>query len=426
MKAKKLLSLIMATFMVSTLLAGCASKTSPTNETTTKKENVTLTYSIWDQNQKAALDEIATEFHKKNANITVKVEVTPWGDYWTKMDTAASGGALADILWMNGPNFQKYASNDILAPISEKIDKDKFNMGDFNESLVSLYTYNDKIYGMPKDLDTIGLWYNKKMFTDAGIKFPDATWTWDTFSEAAKKLTDSSKGVWGFASTVENQTGYYNTILQNGGKVISEDGKKSGYDDPNTIAAMKFWTDMIKNKVSPNLKQMTDTDPRTLFTSGKVAMITDGSWGQKTYVENEFTKTNVDCAVLPKGKENATVIHGVASVISAKSKNQDAAWEFLKFMGSKQAAEILANKAGIIPAFNGTQDIWVKSNTSFNLQIFIDELAYAKPYPVSKNTPKWQEAETKFFTKAWSGSVTIEEACKQVALEMNKVLAEEN
>lgn len=225
---------------------------------------------------------------------------------------------------------------------------------------------------------------------------------------------------------MENRTGYYNTVFQNGGYIISDDKKSSGFDQPEALAGLKFWTDLIHvHKVSPTQAQMTDTPPEALFESGKVAMLYAGSWMQIEFMNNEYTKDKVDVAVLPQGKERAVVIHGLGNVIDAKTKNPDAAWEFLEFLGSKEAAEIQAKTGTVIPAFNGTQESWVKSNPQFNLQVFIDQAEYSKAYPVSLETRKWQQLETDYLTKAWSGEITIEEAAKEVAAKMNQVLAEE-
>ncbi|KIL41959.1 sugar ABC transporter substrate-binding protein [Gordoniibacillus kamchatkensis] len=392
-----------------------------------KQEKVTITYGLWDQNQVPAMQEIANKFQEANPSITVKIEVTPWDQYWTKLETAATGGTLPDVFWMNGVNIIKYASNKMLTPLSDKVKSGNISLDNYPKSLVDLYSYNGTLYGMPKDFDTVGLWYNKKMFDAAGLKYPDETWDWSKLRDAATKLTDPAKGVWGMASALaaSEQTTYYNTIFQAGGYVISPDKKSSGYDKPEAIEGMKFWSDLIKDKLSPTVAQMTETAPRNLFESGKVAMLTDGSWAQIEFSKNEYTKDKVDVTVLPQGKKRATVIHGLGNVIAANSKHQKEAWEFVKFLGSKDAADIQAKTGTTIPAYNGTQDAWVKSNPNFHLQIFIDELQYSVPYPVSKDAPKWQEVEKSTFNKGLSGEIPMEEAAKQVAAKMNELLKQE-
>ena len=381
----------------------------------------TLSYAVWDKNQVPAMQKLAADFTRSHPNITVKVQLSPWETYWTKMKAAATGGAAPDVFWMNGPNFQLYATNGVLAPLKT----DDVDLKSYPQSLVDLYTVDGKTYGLPKDFDTVGLWYNKELFDAAGVKYPDDTWTWDTFKAAAAKLTNKAKGQYAIGSSLTSAQEYqYNTIYQAGGHVISDDGKKSGYADPATIEGLKFWTDLIKAGQSPDLKTMTDTQTINLFESGKIAMYYGGSWNAAEFSSKDYTKSRVDVAVLPQGKKRATIIHGLANVISAKSKSPAAAWEFVQYLGSKEAAELLA-KNGVIPAYNGTQDAWVKAHPEFNLQAFLDEVEYSVPYPVSRNTAAWQELETKYLTPAWNGTTDVADAAKELAAAMDDSLAEE-
>src|SRR5437660_1008366 len=82
---------------------------------------------------------------------------------------------------------------------------------------------------------------------------------------------------------------------------------------------------------------------------------------------------------------------------------------------SQQAAEIQAATGTVIPAYNGTQTSWVKSTPNFHLQSFIDELAYSVPYPVSKNTAAWDDAETKILTQVWAGQTSLDAGASQLA-----------
>jgi multiple sugar transport system substrate-binding protein len=80
-----------------------------------------LTYALWDQNQVAAINANLEGFNKLHPNVKVSVDVTPWGEYWTKLQTEASSDTLPDLFWMNGPNFQLYASNGMLQPLTSQV-----------------------------------------------------------------------------------------------------------------------------------------------------------------------------------------------------------------------------------------------------------------------------------------------------------------
>jgi multiple sugar transport system substrate-binding protein len=402
-------------------VAGCSS-----SDGADSGGKVTLSYGIWDKNQKPAMEKIAQEFTKTHPNIQVKVDLTPGSkEYWPKLQTAAAGGSAPDVFWMNGPRVGLWASQGALAPLSEQIAADKFDTSKFPKSLNDLYTLNGKQYGIPKDYDTIGLWYNKDLFDKAGVKYPDASWTWDDMRAAAKKLTDPAKGVYGIGAPAWPQELYYDTIYQAGGYVISQDGKKSGYDDPNTIAGLRLWVDIInKDKSSPTIQQTQDTDPIQMFQNGKLAMFWDGSFDAIAY--NNTQGLNADVAPLPAGpKGKATIIHGLANVVYAKSKHPKEAWEFVKFLGSEQANKIQAETGTVIPAYTGLEDAWVKSMPKLNLKAYIDQVPDAVPYPRSMNTAAWSTKETELLSQAFAGTKDLDATAKELAAFMNDALAKE-
>lgn len=382
---------------------------------------VELSYRIWDKNQLPAMQRIVDRFQATHPNVRIGIQLTASQEFWTKLQADATGGSAPDVFWMNGPHAQLYASNGMLLPIKNGL----VSLSDYPEALNQIYSYQGTQYGVPKDFDTVGLWYNKKLFDAAKIKYPDDTWTWQTVAEVARKLTDTAKGVYGIAAPAFGQENYYNTIFQAGGQVISPDGKSSGYDQPAAIEGLRFWTDLMKAGVSPSLKSMTDTFPAQLFESGKIGMYYAGSWNAIAFAQNSAIKDDVDVTVLPQGTKRAVVIHGLANVAYAKTKHPKEATEFLAFLGSKEAAGIQAQTGTVIPAFNGTQEAWVKSMPQYHLRSFLDQLAYAVPFPTSKNTDAWQTQEATILGPAWSGEKDVDTAAKELAAAMNTALGKE-
>ncbi|MEV0408817.1 sugar ABC transporter substrate-binding protein [Actinoallomurus sp. NPDC050550] len=386
---------------------------------------VELTYRIWDKNQQPAMQQIVERFQASHPNIHVTVQLTASAEYWTKMQADATGGSAPDVFWMNGPHAQLYASNGVLLPLSDRLKRDGVDLVNYPTTLTSLYAYHGTQYGIPKDFDTIGLWYNKKLFDAAGVKYPDDKWTWQNVADAARKLTNASKGVYGIAAPAFGQENYYNTIFQAGGYVISPDGKSSGYDQPAAISGLRFWTDLVKQGLSPSLKSMTDTFPAQLFESGKIGMYYAGSWDVSEFAKTDAIKNDIDVTVLPKGNKRAVVIHGLANVVYAKTKHPKEATQFVEFLGSKEAAQIQAQSGVVIPAFNGTQEAWMKSTPQYHLQSYLDEVAYAVSLPTSKNTDAWQTQEPAIFAPAWSGTKDVATAAHEMATAMNAALQKE-
>lgn len=201
MKMKKFTAALMGLSMAVSLTAcgGATSSSSESSSETSKAETTqgsstaatgdTLTVAIWDTNQEPGLTKIINEFTQKTG-IKAQIQVTPWDQYWTMLEAGASGGSLPDVFWMHSNEINKYAKYEMLLDLTDRIkSSDKVEMDKFPEDIVNIYNYNGKQYAVPKDIDTIALWYNKKMFDEAGLKYPDESWTWDDFKNACAKLT---------------------------------------------------------------------------------------------------------------------------------------------------------------------------------------------------------------------------------------------
>jgi multiple sugar transport system substrate-binding protein len=419
---------LVAALGVTVLVAGCSSATgsAPSGDYSAAESDLAaeITYGVWDQTQVGAIDANIAEFNKEYPNIDVNVNVTPWDSYWPKLQTQASSNTLPDLFWMNGPNFQTYGGAGKLEPITGEVDADAIDPDNYPEALNDLYTIDGVQYGVPKDYDTIGLWYNSEIFERAGVALPADDWSWADFDEAASAISEalSTEGIYGAAGGMDGQTTYYNTIFQAGGEVISEDGTESGFDSKASQEGLQFWTDLIDSGASPSIQQLSDTPAIQWFTSGKLGMLWSGSWSRTAVAESEFADV-IDVAPLPQGEEQATVIHGVSNVVAANSKNKQAAQALQVFLAGKEAQQQQGDMGAVIPAFTGTQQAFVDSAPDVNLRVFVDATEYAKPYPVSANTAEWNAFETELLPDAFSGSVPVSDAAKSLADKMNDVLA---
>ncbi|SEE49774.1 ABC transporter substrate-binding protein [Jiangella alba] len=387
-----------------------------------------ITYAIWDKNQVEAIEQNIADFNEEYPNITVKIDVTPWEQYWTKLQTQASSSTLPDLFWMNGPNFQLYASNDQLEPVDSIIEASDLDPANYPEALNELYSFDGAQYGVPKDFDTIALWYNTEILERAGVEAPTADWTWDDFRAAAKQISTTlgGEGIYGVAPWLTNgQSAYYNTILQAGGEIISSDGASSGFDSPEAIAGLQLWADLIADGSSPTLQQLSDTDALAYFSNGKAGLYWSGTWDVAPLAESAVADKIV-VAPLPQDQRRATVIHGLANVVSADSANKAAAQAFQAFLGSQQAQQTQAEMGAANPAFNDTQAAFVNSVPGFNLQVFLDAAAdYSFPYPVSQNTSAWTQLEAELLPQAFSGERPVAEVAQELAEKMNEELADE-
>ncbi len=434
---KKLVSMISMFALGLTLLSGCQAPSSNNTNTTADEtkadttaqdateaqkssDKVTITYALWDTGQLPVMQTLADEFEKENPNIHIEIQTTAWKDYWTKLETTVTAGNGPDVFWLNIPRATDYIKNDIIIPLDDLgIDKSKFP-----ETHIEAYTRDGKLYGIPRDFDTVGLYYNKTLFEEAGVPLPTDQWTWDDMKDAAAKLTNKEKGVYGIIASADWQGGYYEAIYQNGSSPFTADGK-SNFSDPAVIEALNYWYSFVKDGSSPNAADLANTPAKDMLLSGKVAMIADGSWNATIYFNDDYGKANLDVAMLPKGKVNGTTSNSLGNVIYSKSKHIDEAKKWVTFLSSERANQEVAAAGIVIPSYSGTQDEWINAFPDKNLKAFVDSVKFATHLPNIPNFSAAQNFEYEYLVPVWNGEGTVEDACKIITEKQNEVLSQQ-
>lgn len=437
MKFKKVLAIVLAAVTAMSLAAcgsgsgsdsadGGSDKAESKNESST---DATLTVAIWDKNQEPGLKEIMEDFTEETG-IKTDIQITPWKDYWTMLEAATTGGNMPDVFWMHSQQIGTYAQfDDVLLDLTDQIgESDIIDSSKYPEDIVELYT-NDagKQIGIPKDVDTAAVWYNKDMFDEAGIAYPTADWTWEDFREIAKKLTKEDGSQYGTAMKPgSDQESWYGTIYAYGGNVISEDKKKSGFDDEKTLEALSVIEGIIKDGSMPEYATLADNETVALQEAGTVAMTFQGSWMVSELGVNDFLKEHIAIAPLPKGPEGAvSMSNGLAWSASAQGKHTEEAWKLIEYLGSKEAQEKQAELGVTMSAYEGTSDAWVNSQEGYDLQPYLDMREDAVLYPYSKNTQVWYQMILEKAVDAWTLEKPMAEVFKDIADDMNGKLAEE-
>ncbi len=427
---RKVMTVVLAAVMSSCLFAG----TSPAQASSDDK----LVVNIWDNKQQAGIQSICDDWTAKSG-VPVDVEVIDWDNYWTLLEAGASGGEMPDVFWMHSQYSEKYMDQGILLDLTDYIDADdSTDLANYYEDIVSLYQYDGRTYALPKDYDTIALWYNKDMFDEAGIAYPDETWTWDTLHDVAAQLTKEDGSQYGLTgNTDQNQEGYYNAIYSYGGYVINDAKDKSGYDDENTLKAMEMYAGLIKDCM-PNQSVMAESGNINLFMSNQVAMGMFGSWYVPTF--KDFAEQGSDqyaVSYLPfydangngtcDDGERVSMFNGLGWAAPAKVENPDTVYSLISYLSSKEGQTKQAELGVTMSAYLGTSDKWVNCTDKIDLMPYLEEAdgkAALVPNPCSRDS-SWAEDAKQMFVAAWQDPSTMEDVCRQVAEEMNKKLADQ-
>lgn len=380
-------------------------------------ENTELRLVIWDESQLAMQEQLVAEYSARVPYVTVDVEVA--SDYWSAVQTAMEDGKPYDVMWMNGPVLPLYAGSGVLLPVGELVERDAVDLSPFPQTLIDLHTHDAMLYGLPKDFDTVGLYYNVGLFDAAGLDYPDDTWTWDDLKSAARKLTTDE--VWGFAASLSSQTVVFNLVGQNGGQVLSEDGMHVLYGTPEACAALQFLYSFHEEGISPDQATLDETWAGNLFFDQRVAMMYDGSWMARFWADVDFP---VNVAPLPAGKQRSNIVHGLSYAIAADTGNPEDAWQLVKYLGSHQAHVAQSSSGAVIASRAGTQQQWVDSfGAELDARVHLDELSYARPYPIAP-LPGWDYYAQQVLLDAFRGNVSFPEACTLAAEAGSDYLAE--
>ncbi len=440
MKLKKLGVVLLSAVMVLSLVAcggtGAVGETDSGTEQNAEEAVDTpevskdaLTVAIWDKNQEPGLRQIMDDFTAESG-IKVAIQVTPWEQYWTMLEAGATGGSLPDVFWMHSNEIAKYSEYEMLLDLTDNLNSsDKIDLDKFPEEIVQIYNWEGTQYAMPKDLDTIALWYNKTMFDEVELEYPNADWTWDDFKEAAKKLTKDDGSQYGYAlRPSNNQDGWYNMVYSMGGEIISEDRKASGFDKEGTIKALDFVASIVNEGYTPNYETVAENAPEALFEAGKVAMITMGSWMLPELCNNDYVKEHGDIAVLPKDAttgQRISLYNGLGWAAAGNTDKPEEAWKLIEYLGSQEAQQKQSDLGIVISAYEGTTDNWVNAYPDFNLQAYLDMMDNLVIRPYSKSTVTWERMTNDKLVDVWAGTREVKDVAAEITELMNASLAQE-
>ena len=418
MKKLKKLLILLAVITIAVLAGGCGSKKSADGKTH-------LTFQIWDVNQRPGMQAMCDAYTAIHPDVVIEVQVTSWGEYWTKLEATAISNQMPDIFWMHTNEILKYADYGKIADLTDLYDGEdpEYYQKHFSEvSLSNIQGSDGRYYGVPKDKDTVGLVYNKEMFDAAGVAYPTAEWTWDDLCEASRKIYDAT-GKYGYMAYGDDQLGYWNFVYQNGGCILKEDNITGGFDEQATIDAMRFYIDLQKNDWCPDQNYFAETSPGTAFFSGQGSMFLEGNWNIMSEMDNYPNMIGKwDVQVLPKcpnpakGDGRATISNGLCYATSPTGKNFEVVKDVLRFFGSEEGQRVQGESGAAIPAYIGLEDTWVnvfdKYDYRLNVECFTDMFEYSVQSVNNKYRPTWKTQVTDNLLKIYSGQLSFEEGMK--------------
>lgn len=330
---------------IAILLCGCAGK---------KENPITLKVALWSSSiDKPLTKKIFDAFSRNNPDITLKIDYIPSMTYQDKIITGLAGDAGPDVFLLS--DLSAFYQKKVIMPLNDLIAQSKdFNLDDFIPKAVEPFRYEGKVYAIPRDLLPLSiLYYNKSLFDENGLTYPDINWTTNNLLEAAKKLTSRKNDrveSYGFVP----ETPQILFLIFGGSPVDnrSHPTKSTIAIDKKFKNGAQFYSDMIlKYRVCPGPFQLKNSgSPLELFRSGQAAMFGGGVYNF-TFIKQQ-KGLDWGFTLFPKAPDGtrAYLVSSGGYCINAKTRQKEAAWRFIKYVTGTQAQMAMSETDYLMPS----------------------------------------------------------------------------
>ena len=314
----------------------------------------TATLTTWGSDQEiAAFKKIAADF-KAARGAEIKIEVLPYDQIRTVVDRRLQAHQAPDLFRVSYIDLGSYATSGALADLSGYMDE-SFG-GAFLPALWAAVQTDGKPFGVPHHTDTSALAYNKSHFEKAGItdvpQSVDEAWTWEDFVEVLQKLKSANPGAAPFAFNYQLFGAYrwFNTLYQAGGTVLDDSLENPTLDTPQARKALEWTKSLYTDGLhAPSVLVKRPTYPDEIFPTQKISMIQAGDFLIPSLQDAIGNKFEWGVTYLMKDAAAATDLGGNAVVVTAESKNIDAAAEFAKFLVTKENMQSFCEQTTVLP-----------------------------------------------------------------------------
>jgi len=306
-----------------------------------------------------ALDGLVDEFNETHPGIQIQsISMGRYQALSQKIMAAVAAGQPPDLAQAYEAWTENLIENGSAEPLSgyitgpDGLTDDE--IADFVKGMIENNTWNGEVYSFPFNKSVRALYINKDLFAEEGIDA--APVNWDEYLDFSRRLTKDRNGdgtidQWGTAGQISAWM-FENLLVQNGGRILTADGKRAAFDSPEGVEALEFMVRLLTEygKVTSGYEYQND------FQAGKVGMI-EGSTVSLSFMEGKYT-FDMAVAPLPERKQKACLVAGTNIVIFADSPDakKAAAWKFIKWFTSPEITARWAALTGYAPVRRSAMD----------------------------------------------------------------------
>lgn len=373
----------------------------------------------------AYMERMVQQFNAEHAGeIEVELFILPGGaDYITKLALAIRTGAPPGVVVLSPNDYFRFLDNLTSWTPEELETQYGLDVADFSENILQSVTRDGRIYAIPLGTYCLGLYYNIDHLIAAGLE-PRAPETREEFLDYVRKLTvdkdgDGTPDQWGWYSfggwAFRVLWQWYTLLFQNGGALLSEDGRSAAFFSPEGVEALRFHVDLIhKENVAPK----DPADPEEAFRIGLLSLHVNGPWMINLFKE----QPELNWAVAPVpvlGKER--VVWGDAHLLCIPQQSEEmteAAVTLAKWLSDNS---IEWAKAGQVPVRKSVVDSEEFAALTEQFE-FAKQLPYVRFLPQTERLAEIESVLLEYMDAAYLGDMDPEEALDYAAEEVEDIL----
>ena len=300
MKLKKLVSAGLVAIMATSLLAGCGGS-KDSSETADGKKNLSI-FIFANDHESTVYKSMIDQYKKDHADTigNIDVQITTQDEYSKTLTGMMTAGDLPDIFYVGPESVEQFVENGYIEDLQPILDEKGISTdGMLAQEALDSYRYDgDKtgsgdLYALPKDASVFAYAYNKDLFDEAGLDYPDPEnpYTYDEFVEVCKKLTKDTDGdgeidQWGcgFANAFMLQP----FVWSNGASYLSDDHKTVTVDTPEFKEALQKYVDLtVDLGLTPTVEQDASLGVYQRWLAGQEAFYACGTWDVAAFMDDE-------------------------------------------------------------------------------------------------------------------------------------------
>lgn len=362
MKVTKKWPVLVACVLI--IMTGCSDQdNNDTSVNSDDNEQVTLDFFDWFDEENYMTD-IIEKFEDENPDIKINANFIPTNEYEQKLLVNMSSGKGIDVFLSSHVGaMTEYQNKGQLLDISEYINEDELSNV---STLIEQLEIDEGLYSLPYRSGAWVLYYNKDIFDEADIPYPDDTWTWEKYKEVANELTFEGENgeVWGSANYEPSSTWW--RVPANTAEYVNPNQSEDleGFKEAASFMYDLTYVDEVQQPYS-DLVGEAGKDYSGRFLQGQHAMMFNGEWLVEmlnSAMEEGSNTIDYDIAPLPysEGMEPRTAGAVAPAMVSKNTEHPEEAVRFISFLASEQAGEIMASH-GVLPAWQSdvTTDAFV-------------------------------------------------------------------